>query len=174
MSKGKSDISNFAIRVFLQKVGSAYDVSRGREPFKPTTQQWKEVTSFFQNKCCYCLKELAVQNSTKDHLIPLNKESLGLHAWGNVVPCCAECNRAKHNKGWLAYLESICNKKDLEIRRTKIEDFLSYYKYMPDLNLHAIANNLYEDVGEVAMTLIDLRFKQATEIISTIVNMESS
>jgi len=36
-------------------------------------------------------------------------------------------------------------------------------KYDPNLDLHEYAGNLYEDVGEVSMTLINLRYKQAEE-----------
>jgi hypothetical protein len=37
------------------------------------------------------------------------------------------------------------------------------------LGLHTIAQNLYQDLGEVGMTLLRLRFKQAQETIRTIV-----
>jgi hypothetical protein len=40
----------------------------------------------------------------QDHLIPMNKTSLGLHAWGSVVPSCQDCNAKKQGKEWHAYL----------------------------------------------------------------------
>jgi hypothetical protein len=43
--------------------------------------------------------------------------------------------------------------------------YLSYTYYDPSLDLHDDAGNLYEDVGEVAMTLINLRYAQAQEKI---------
>lgn len=41
--------------------------------------------------------------------------------------------------------------------------------YDPTLNLHEYAGNLYEDIGEVAMTLIKLRYKQAEEGIKQLI-----
>ena len=43
-------------------------------------------------------------------------------------------------------------------------------KYDPKFDLHKVADNLYEDVGEVAMTLIKLRYKQAEEAISKLLD----
>jgi hypothetical protein len=37
--------------------------------------------------------------------------------------------------------------------------------YDPELNLHKYADSLYEDIGAVAMTLINLRYKQAEDAI---------
>lgn len=40
--------------------------------------------------------------------------------------------------------------------------------YRPSSQLESVAGNLYEDVGEVAMTLINLRFKQAEDLLTSI------
>ncbi len=42
---------------------------------------------------------------------------------------------------------------------------MAYYNYNPTLELGTIAENLYADVGAVAMTLIELRFDQAQKAI---------
>lgn len=165
MAKGKADISNSAIRMFLQKIGEAYDRHRGLQPFKPTPSQWAEVMEFFDNKCCYCGQPVTSKSAVKDHLIPINKEALGLHAWGNVVPSCYNCNRKKHNKDWQSYLEDFCSPENYLHCVKSIKGFMLYYSYDPNLELEAIADNLYADIGAVAMTLIDLRFHQAQEVI---------
>ena len=46
MARSKSDISNSAIRIFLQDVGRFYDEARGFEPFGPRVAQTAGV--FFQ------------------------------------------------------------------------------------------------------------------------------
>jgi len=165
MAKGKADISNSAIRMFLQKVGEAYDQYRGLQPFKPTTSQWTEVLEFFDLKCCYCDEPVTQKSAVKDHLIPINKESLGLHAWGNVVPSCPDCNRKKHNRDWQTYLEDSCISEQYLFHIKKIKKFMACYNYNPTLELGTIAENLYADVGAVAMTLIELRFDQAQKAI---------
>lgn len=44
-----------------------------------------------------------------------------------------------------------------------ISVFVAEKRYDPSLDLHEFAGNLYEDVGEVALTLIELRLKQAQQ-----------
>lgn len=95
----------------------------------------------------------------------MNKASLGLHAWGNVVPCCRECNNKKQQRPWKTFIEKVSSPGDLRIRTDRINSFVREMGYDPNLNLHSVADNLYEDVGEVAMTLVNLRYKQAEEEI---------
>ena len=45
-------------------------------------------------------------------------------------------------------------------------------KYSPSLHLSNFASNLYNDVGELAMTLINLRIKQAEVAIQKILDRE--
>ncbi|MFQ5581350.1 MAG: HNH endonuclease [Mariprofundaceae bacterium] len=163
MARSKSDIANSAIRIFLQDVGKFYDKERGHDPFVPKKSQKEELLKFFDYQCCYCGISINATNISQDHLIPMNKASLGLHAWGNVVPCCRDCNNEKQQKPWLDFLISKATGNDLKQRKKKIESFVSEKNYDPNLNLHQYADNLYEDIGEVAVTLIRLRYKQAEE-----------
>lgn len=170
--KKRSDVANFAMRIFLQRVGESYDTMRGYEVFKPSHKQWEVVIEFFGGKCCYCNTFLTPENNTQDHLIPQNKQYQGLHAWGNVVACCGQCNKKKQHRVWTTYLEEICTQSECKIRRAKIESFVRKYTYKPHLELKEIAANLYEDVGAVVMTLIDLRFKQARQVIANLHSKE--
>jgi hypothetical protein len=172
MPRSQSDLSNVAIRIFLQEVGAFYDTERGFEPFKPTPRQRQAVYDFFGGCCAYCGIALGPENATLDHLIPLNKAVLGLHAWGNVVACCRNCNKEKHSKHWQSFLAS---KPDgaLVSRQARILEFIHYYKYDPELGLHQIAQNLYQDVGAVGMTLVRLRLIQAEETIRAIVKRKT-
>ncbi|MFA6121816.1 MAG: HNH endonuclease [Sideroxydans sp.] len=163
MARSKSDIANSAIRIFLQDVGKYYDEARGLEPFVPKVGQVDELLDYFRNECCYCGTQISRQTISLDHLIPMNKSTLGLHAWGNVVPCCQSCNNEKQQKGWSEFLEMKAESDTSFSRRKRIEEFVASKKYDPNLNLHEYADNLYEDVGAVAMTLIHLRYKQAEE-----------
>ena len=162
MARSKSDISNSAIRIFLQEVGKFYDETRGFEPFTPRKSQKDELLKAFDYKCCFCHEPLNVGTLSQDHLVPMNKTSLGLHAWGNVVPCCRDCNSEKQQRPWK---EFTLKKADVdgEERVAKIESYVESMYYDPDLDLHEYAGNLYEDVGQVALTLINLRYRQAEE-----------
>ncbi len=99
----------------------------------------------------------------------MNKANLGLHAWGNVVPCCKDCNNEKQQRPWREFLMDKAAPEHAEGRAKRIESFVESKQYDPSLDLHEYADNLYEDVGEVAMTLIRLRYKQAEALIKSLV-----
>jgi 5-methylcytosine-specific restriction endonuclease McrA len=169
MARSKSDISNSAIRIFLQDVGRFYDQERGYAPFSPTANQKDQLLEYFSYRCCFCNVEIDSKTLSQDHLIPMNKTHLGLHAWGNVVPCCSSCNNEKQQKNWRAFLPRKSNEVEAQIRSALIENFVADMKYDPSINLHKYADNLYEDIGEVAMTLINLRYRQAEEAIKQLI-----
>ncbi len=165
--KSKSDIANNAIRMLLQAAGAYYDEARGFKKFAISSPEWGEVLRLFAGSCCYCGRALDMESSTSDHLVPINKTSLGLHAWGNIVPCCRQCNKEKNHKDWRVFIKSKCEGL-LRTKRIKaLSGFQKKYRYNPSLNLEDVANNLYEDVGEVSAVLIRLRLKQAQEVISS-------
>ena len=171
MARSKSDISNAAIRIFLQDVGRFYDEARGFEPFGPKVAQKKELREYFDYSCCFCGIEIDTRTLSQDHLIPMNKANLGLHAWGNVVPCCKSCNNAKQQRPWREYLKEIAPEAT-DGRANRIRDFVELKQYDPNLDLHEYADNLYQDVGEVALTLIRLRYEQAEEKIQSILDLK--
>lgn len=75
---------------------------------------------------------------------------------------CSPCNNEKQQRSWREFI--VTKAGDESGARTKrIEDFVASKNYDPTLNLHEYADNLYEDVGQVAMTLINLRYKQAQD-----------
>ena len=164
MSKrSRSDVSNTAVRIFLQEIGESYDRARGFERFSPTKKQKEALLNHFAFQCCYCGLEISIKSFSQDHLVAHNKTSLGLNSWGNVVPCCSGCNSEKGSSPWIEFIAGKCNSKSILDKRTrKINDFVKLKKYDPDLGLlKEYADNLYTDVGAVAMTLIQLRIKQA-------------
>lgn len=172
MPRSKSDIANSAIRIFLQDVGKFYDRARGFEPFGPKKAQKEELLDYFDYSCCFCGIEITAQSLSQDHLIPMNKAFLGLHAWGNVVPCCSPCNNEKQQRPWREFLEGKASGKWAMSRAAKIDKFVVDKQYDPNLDLHEYADNLYQDVGEVAMTLIQLRYKQAEELIQSLLGAD--
>src|ERR1700733_15137655 len=100
MARGKADVANTALRIFLQEMGAEYDRERGLTPYGGPKDVAK-IKDFFGGNCCYCN---AAPATAQDHLIPMNKSSLGLHAWGNVVPACAPCNAAKQGRDWKDFM----------------------------------------------------------------------
>jgi hypothetical protein len=142
-------------------VGEFYDKERGLEKFVPTKSQKEELLEYFNGRCCHCGRGMSASDLSMDHLVQVNKDTLGLHAWGNVVPCCGSCNNEKQQQDWQVFLKSKAHGETFHQREEKIKQFVQNKKYDPNLNLEEFAGNLYEDVGAVAMALIELRLKQA-------------
>lgn len=140
-------------------MGVAYDEERGREPYKKQ-KHFATVKEFFDERCCYCGVEFSVADpAVEDHLIPTNKTDLGLHAWGNIVPACRECNAKKQGSDWRDFIIQRAAEAAPE-RHAKMRAFLLEYDYSPSLDLSAVAGELYDEVGEIAMTLIKAKIKR--------------
>ena len=124
----------------------------GEESF--SEEHWKNTMSHFHNKCAYCGSE---EEIVMDHVVPINRKSLGEHRLGNLVPSCKSCNSKKGNKDYKVFLEG---KKD---RMSAIS------KYMEDNNYKPLGDN-----KEVAM-LLEMAYKEVAivsnryiEILNTI------
>jgi len=167
MAKGKADISNFAARVFLQRIGAHYDTVRGYPEYRKQAH-FKTVQEFFDNRCCYCGIELEGSSPNEDHLVPLNKTHMGLHCWGNVVPSCAKCNAKKQGKDWRDFLGE-CAADDYTQRANRIKAFQREYRYDPNSEeLRESIESLYDEVGAIVMALIDTKIHRAEHFIDRI------
>ncbi len=122
-----------------------------------------EIQASFRNRCAYCdIKEESLKgNLQREHLISFNKDAGGLHHPGNIVPCCAGCNKRRKEDGqevkWKTHLMDVVKRDGhsipaLERRQKRIEDHIKNYEY-PDLTdnevaaIRTIARSLYEAVS---------------------------
>jgi hypothetical protein len=159
MPRGRPDIANTALRIFLQEMGAAYDEERGRLPYRGS-KHFSEVKAFFGNECCYCgIPFDGSVPAVQDHLIPVNKTDLGLHAWGNIVPACQACNARKQGKDWRDFIIERASSRAGE-RHARVKAFIEEYRYRPSFDLRDTAEELYEEVGSIAMTLISAKVKR--------------
>jgi len=164
MARSQADIANTAVRIFLQDMGVAYDEMRGYLPYQK--RNFPEICSYFSNRCCYCAEDLSPKTTAQDHLIPLNKSELGLHAWGNIVPACQDCNSVKQGKPWQDFLVKTAGPHTQE-RYQRIQDFVTKYRYAPELrSLRDTADELYAEVGAIAMTLIAAKIVRGRKTIA--------
>ncbi|MFN2561963.1 MAG: hypothetical protein ABR571_11785 [Jatrophihabitans sp.] len=53
MARGRPDIANTALRIFLQEIGAAYDVERGYAPYGGA-KDVATIKDFFGGRCCAC------------------------------------------------------------------------------------------------------------------------
>ena len=108
---------------------------------------------YFSNKCAYCGKTSEVV----DHAIPINRDQLGEHRLGNLIPCCKECNGKKSDKGYRQYLDlllhdsQITEKEKLE-RQDKIEKYMWLCNYDPivDKKISDLLNEIYDKTYQLA------------------------
>jgi len=52
---------------------------------------WQQKTS--NGLCHYCQRKFTIKELTMDHIVPIARG--GTTSAGNVVPCCADCNKKK-------------------------------------------------------------------------------
>ena len=160
MPRSKADISNTAVRIFLQDFGAAYDDERDF-PRYVKAKHFSEISAFFEDRCCYC-GSLLDGTGVQDHLIPLNQNGLGLHAWGNIVPSCGPCNAFKQGKPWHEVVAARAGESAAD-RYKRITEFVNHYGYAPPYDLKSATADLYAETGEVAMALIRTKIKRTKE-----------
>jgi 5-methylcytosine-specific restriction endonuclease McrA len=90
-------------------------------PYALTVLQWEETKEYFDNKCCYCNREVPL---AQDHFVPVDKG--GWYVKNNIIPTCKSCNSSKYNHDGLEWFtkQTFYSKK----REAKIIKYLGYTK----------------------------------------------
>jgi hypothetical protein len=150
--RSKSDVPNRVVRIFLEHAGEQYDLNRG---FKPYSKLTKEVLTYFGDACAYCGAQAGPL--VEEHVVPINRESVGLHAWGNVVPACRPCNAAKRSFPWQDHVAALPLSNGARAERTDaIATFVVEHRYEPDVEqLRLIVAKLYDFSDQQTRGLIE-------------------
>ena len=118
----------------------------GAESFGP--EHWQQVIDAFGRRCAYCGQEGEL---LMDHVVPINKQSLGEHRLGNLVPCCRACNAEKGDKDFCAFLSMHPD------RIASIEAHMERYNYVPiseNEQVRQIIELAHKEVAQVAARYI--------------------
>jgi hypothetical protein len=113
-------------------------------------------TTTVDGACAYC----GDRRLDEDHLIPRNRASGGLHAWGNAVPSCKSCNSAKSSKLCTAHLAQLqatgaIDADEMALRATAIRAMVEHFDYKPQVNeLLPVIEDLYRHADVQARSLI--------------------
>ena len=132
-----------------------YDANRGHAPFRRMTP---ELVARFGGGCAYCG---AIAPLVEEHLVPINRTAVGLHAWGNIVPACKPCNDVKAGHPWEAH--PALNQR----RREAITAYIAEYGYNPDVaELRVVLGKLYELADKQTRALVDFGLVAARPYIA--------
>lgn len=125
---------NYLVRNILSRLGD--------EQFNAL--QWQAVADAFGRACAYCGADGEL---VMDHVVPINKQALGEHRLGNLVPSCRPCNARKAERDFREFLV------DDPIRIAAIEAHMASQGYKPigdHAQLRAIIEFAHQDVRNLA------------------------
>jgi len=113
--RAKSDVANKLISMFLHELSRRISEDW---PIKVDSEEYEELVRKCFNNCCpYCSRNLADTVSVIEHLDGMNRYRAGLHAPGNVLVACRQCNSEKRRDDSL---------KALSLAMSGWESFLSH------------------------------------------------
>ncbi|MFH7244292.1 MAG: HNH endonuclease [Spirulina sp.] len=116
--------------------------SLGVESFSEA--DWKATKEYFENKCAYCGAETDL---VIEHAIPINREKLGEHRLGNLIPSCKACNTSKAGKDFREFLSG--DTATIE----RIEAYMDSKDYVPledNEQMKMILNMAHREVSALA------------------------
>ena len=110
---------------------------------------WNATKAFFSRCCAYCGLKAKLEI---DHAIPINKQSLGEHRLGNLVPACKSCNSKKHKQNFTDFLDD-------EERIKKIKEYMDCKNYVPladNEQVKMILDMAYNEISQVSERYIKI------------------
>lgn len=156
----RQDASNAAVRAALTLLGERRDAAvLGLAPGDLRGKKIRAaLNDEFENRCAYCEKKLG-DSFDVDHLVPMNRTALGLHMYGNLVPACKTCNRAKKAKTLEEFIgeSALPNGKRIQVKLEK-----RAAKFGADLDskkVRQIIGNLYKIISETIHKESELALK---------------
>ena len=114
----------------------------GNESF--SEKDWNETKDYFSRKCAYCGAETDL---LIEHAIPINKEKLGEHRLGNLVPSCKACNSRKAAKDFREFLEE---QPGLIEQIEKYMDSRNYVPLEDNEQMRMVLNMAHKEVALLA------------------------
>jgi 5-methylcytosine-specific restriction endonuclease McrA len=144
-SKKSSRYKNIAIGNAQNLVVRNILSNLGRESF--SEKDWNKTKAYFLGCCAYCGREKKLE---MDHAVPINKQMMGEHRLGNLIPSCQTCNKEKAGKDFREFLGTEEN------RIQKIEAYMDSKEYEPldDEHVAELLEMAYREVSDVAVRYI--------------------
>jgi hypothetical protein len=148
----RQNSSNAAVRAALTILGERRDAAvLGLAPGNLRGKKIRAALKVeFDNRCAYCEGKLK-DDFDVDHLVPMNRVSLGLHMYGNLVPACKPCNGSKKALTLELFIEQTKLPNGSRIR-TKLEKRAA--KFGADLDskkVKQLMESLYQLVSDTIL-----------------------
>jgi len=143
---------NLVVRNILSNLGS--------ESF--SEKDWRLTQEYFGHRCAYCGAE---EKLVIEHAIPINRQALGEHRLGNIVPACDACNKTKGDKDFREFLEG----NDQAIAH--IATYMDSRNYVPledNDQMRMILNTAHAEVASLAtryISIINSLFAHSLEVV---------
>ena len=134
------DAQNIAVRCFLNQFS---------KNFQYFDEYYKNQTlEYFDYKCPYTGVELTSSNMVKDHVIPFNKKSCGLHVFGNVLIVDKKANSDKSSKSIEEYLKNYPERLQKKKKFIKVTGYLEIHEKYQQY-LCESCNKLYDEIYNI-------------------------
>ena len=78
------------------------------------------------------------------------------------MAACRDCNANKQGRDWRDFIIQRAGEDAAERHRLMLV-FIAKYDYKPSVDLRAVAAELYDEIGQIGMTLIKAKVKRVRE-----------
>jgi hypothetical protein len=147
----KQSASNQFVRTVLTLVGESRDLEvLGLAPGQLRGAKLRlSLLAEFKNKCAYCQSPITAATSDIDHVVPMNKASLGLHMYGNLVPTCKPCNSDKHSDSLDEFISKHPGRVSVKVSANLKQRSNKYGSDLDTKPLRDFVQNLYSAVSDL-------------------------
>lgn len=147
----KQSASNQFVRTVLTLVGESRDLEvLGLAPGQLRGAKLRlSLLAEFKNKCAYCQSPITAATSDIDHVVPMNKASLGLHMYGNLVPTCKPCNSDKHSDSLDEFISKHPGRVSVKVSASLKQRAKKYGSDLDTKPLRDFVENLYSSVSDL-------------------------
>lgn len=174
----KQSASNAFVRAVLTLVGESRDLNvLGLAPGQLRGAKLRDaLMEEFNGKCGYCKVAITKATSDIDHLVPMNKASVGLHMYGNLVIACKKCNSDKHSHSLEAFVAKYPKRVAPSTIHKLKERSRKFGSNLDTKPLREFAEELYTLISELVeskrVDAISLLPKPSTQVKETAIELQ--
>lgn len=150
----KQSAANQFVRAVLTLLGESRDFNvLGLAPGQLRGAKLKEaLIKEFNGKCAYCETKITIATADVDHVVPMNKVSVGLHMYGNLVIACKPCNSDKHSHSMAAFVAKYPGRVRPSVIHKLMERSRKYGSDLDTKPLRAFVEDLYASISALVET----------------------